>query len=158
MIRIKESKTADTRSAVELVTEEVLQMSSCQHIRDVTKAMYWMAARLTDLAQYHDITKITDFNQFFKDFSACQKDKSLRFIEMEWYQKHINEERHHIDKKPPEDINLFDVLEHIADCVMAGMARTGEVYPETLPSGLLDKAYQNTIKLLKDDVEVEHGE
>lgn len=36
-------------------------------------------------------------------------------------------ERHHLLSRTPEDVNLVDVFEYIADCVMAGMARTGEV-------------------------------
>lgn len=45
-------------------------------------------------------------------------------------------------------------LEYIADCVMAGMARTGNVYELKMPPELLTKAFQNTVELLKQNVEV----
>jgi adenosylmethionine-8-amino-7-oxononanoate aminotransferase len=53
-----------------------------------------------------------------------------------------------------EDVNLIDVLDFIADCVMAGMGRTGSVYPLNLSPELLEKAFQNTVALLKAQVEV----
>lgn len=42
----------------------------------------------------------------------------------------------------------------IENCVMAGMARSGEVYPLELPDELLQRAFQNTVELLKSNVEV----
>ncbi len=50
----------------------------------------------------------------------------------------------------PDDVNLLDVLEHVADCVMAGMARSGSVYELKLSDELLQKAFKNTVKLLCD--------
>jgi hypothetical protein len=54
----------------------------------------------------------------------------------------------------PADVNLIDVLDYIADCVMAGMARSGSVYPSALPPDLLTTAFQNTVALLKAQVVV----
>lgn len=54
----------------------------------------------------------------------------------------------------PEDVNLIDVLEMIVDCVMAGMARTGNVYPLDIKNEVLRKAFDNTVELLKRNVEV----
>lgn len=54
----------------------------------------------------------------------------------------------------PADVNLIDVLDFIADCVMAGMARSGSVYPLVLPPELLERAFQNTVELLKANVRV----
>ena len=47
-----------------------------------------------------------------------------------------------------------DVLDFIADCVMAGMARSGSVYELKLPTELLERAFQNTVELLKAQVVV----
>ena len=55
----------------------------------------------------------------------------------------------------PADVNLIDVLDFIADCVMAGMARSGSVYPLKLSPELLERAFQNTVELLKAQVVVE---
>jgi hypothetical protein len=38
---------------------------------------------------------------------------------------------------------------------MAGMARSGSVYPLSLPPELLERAFQNTVSLLKENVRVE---
>jgi hypothetical protein len=38
---------------------------------------------------------------------------------------------------------------------MAGRARTGMLFPLNLPSAVLQRAFQNTVKLLDDAVEVE---
>jgi len=54
----------------------------------------------------------------------------------------------------PADVNLLDVLEHITDCVMAGMARSGSVTPLCLPDEVLQKAFANTVELLKSRVVV----
>lgn len=37
---------------------------------------------------------------------------------------------------------------------MAGMARNGSVFPDSLPPDVLLKAYQNTIELLKREIVV----
>ncbi len=53
-----------------------------------------------------------------------------------------------------DDVNLIDVLDFIADCVMAGMARSGSVYPLKLSPELLETAFQNTVEMLKRQVVV----
>ena len=55
----------------------------------------------------------------------------------------------------PADVNLIDVLDFIADCVMAGMGRSGSVYALNLPPELLERAFQNTVELLKAQVVVQ---
>lgn len=50
----------------------------------------------------------------------------------------------------------MDVLEHIVDCVMAGLARSGSVYELHLDDEVLQKAFQNTVELLKRDIEIEN--
>ena len=64
--------------------------------------------------------------------------------------------RHHLTMADgvPADVNLIDVLDFIADCVMAGMARSGSVYPLHLSPELLEAAFQNTVALLKAQVTV----
>ncbi len=55
----------------------------------------------------------------------------------------------------PLDVNLIDVLDFIADCVMAGMARSGSVSPLKLSPELLETAFQNTVVLLQRQVTVD---
>jgi hypothetical protein len=79
------------------------------------------------------------------------------FKQTEWWDAHRKLNRHHLtqDDGIPADVNLIDVLDFIADCVMAGMARSGSVYDLKLPPELLERAFQNTVTLLKSQVVVQ---
>ena len=76
------------------------------------------------------------------------------FKDMGWFKKHLTE-RHHFNDRCPEDVDLIDVLEMVIDCTVAGLARTGEVFPITISPDILQKAVDNTSKLIIDSVEVE---
>lgn len=151
MIAIKKSHTADTRTCnVDEVDKATLLASSRQHIGDVVRAMAFFSAKLTEAAGEHDYDKLTAIDWFHSDFRTG-------FKETGWWDNHRKIHRHHIDKPDgvPSDVNLLDVLEHIADCVMAGMARSGSVYELNLSDELLQTAFRNTTELLKSQVVVE---
>lgn len=150
MIEIHKSETADTRTCdFTKVSKQTLLNSSYQHIRDVQAALAFFASRLADTGRAHDVDKITDIDGFHSDFLTG-------FKVTEWWDRHRKLNRHHLQQEDgvPPDVNLIDVLDFISDCVMAGMARSGSVYPLELPPGLLDKAFQNTVELLKGNVVV----
>jgi hypothetical protein len=150
MIRIYKSSTADTRTCdVTKVTQEQLLESSKQHIGDVEKALDFFAHRLRCRADNHDWDKIEFIAGFYADFQT-------KFKETRWWDRHRRVSRHHINYADgvPEDVNLIDVLEHIADCVMAGMGRSGTVYELKLPDELLQRAFRNTTEFLKAQVMV----
>ena len=151
MIKIMKSETADTRTCdVNAVTKEQLLKSSYSHIADVRQAMTMFEKILIEAGEKHDYTKIDGIEQFFKDFKTD-------FKEHEWWDNHRKEERHHISFSDgvKTDIDLIDVLEYIADCVMAGMARTGKVYDVKLSNELLQLAFKNTVDKLISQVEVQ---
>lgn len=150
MIQIKKSKTADTRTCDwSKVSKKQLRESSKQHIDDVRKGLAFFCERLNDAAAIHDFTKIKNIDQFHRDFQTG-------FKTTEWWKMHQRDERHHL--KDPKyvqgDVNLIDILEMITDGVMAGMARSGEYRHEEIPDSLLREAFNNTIKLLLNNVEV----
>lgn len=150
MIQIGKSETADTRTCdYANVTKETLLRSSEQHIGDVTEALRFFSEKIYQASQNHDPDKITDIDSFHADFVTG-------FSQTGWWDRHRKLNRHHLtqDDGVPSDVNLIDVLDFIADCVMAGMARSGEVYPLCLSHELLNRAFHNTITLLKDQVEV----
>jgi hypothetical protein len=150
MITIRPSKTADTRTCdFTKVTREELLESSIQHIRDVRRALEFFKVMIIDAAKAHDTDKITNIDGFHADFVTG-------FAQTEWWDAHRKLNRHHLTQSDgiPENVNLIDVLDFISDCVMAGMGRSGEVYPLQLPPELLEKAFQNTVKILKDQVVV----
>jgi len=150
MIQIRKSATADTRTCdVLTVSKATLAASSREHIDDVGQAITFFIANLKLAASYHDYTKLSDIDGFFHDFRTG-------FKVQEWWKMHQREERHHIDNPEGvrDDVNLFDVLEHVADCVMAGMGRAGSVYPMAVSADVLIRAVQNTADLLKSQIEV----
>lgn len=151
MIAIRPSKTADTRTCDKTkVTKEQLLASSIQHIGDVGKGIAFFAAKLTEAASVHDYDKLSEIDWFHADFTTdiLKPDG--------WLENHYKIHRHHLDKKNgvPDGVNLIDVLEHIADCVMAGMGRAGSVFPINLPDELLQRAVANTVDLLRVNVKV----
>ena len=101
-------------------------------------------------AELHDFDKLSDIDGFHRDFLTGFKEHS-------WWDNHRKVNRHHLMQEDgiPADVNLIDVLDMIADCVMAGMARSGSVYPLELPTDVLVRAFQNTVELLKSKVVVE---
>ena len=151
MIKIKRSATADTRSCDwSKVSEVELFNASMQHISDVKQALDFFAGDLGHAAVKHDYDKLTDISTFHHDFKTG-------FDETTWWDRHRKINRHHLtmDDGVRDDVNLIDVLEFVADCVTAGMARTGEVFPMELSAEVLQKALANTVSQLKGQIEVE---
>jgi hypothetical protein len=149
-IRIQKSSTADTRTCDFANTDKAtLLASSKQHIGDVREALSFFRGMLGDAMEAHDTDKITDIDGFHADFVTG-------FKQTGWWDRHRKLNRHHLTQEDgiPEDVNLIDVLDFIADCVMAGMGRSGDVYPLHLPPELLERAFQNTVARLKSEVVV----
>lgn len=152
MIVIQPSKTADTRTCDKIkVTEGQLLTSSLQHIGDVGKGLAFFAGKLAEAASIHDYDKLSKIGWFHADFTTdiLKPDG--------WLENHYKIHRHHLDKPTgcPKDVNLIDVLEHIADCVMAGMGRADSVFPINLPNELLQRAVANTADLLRVNITVQ---
>ena len=154
MIQIPKSNNADTRTATHKVSKEELLDNSRQHISDVDQALHWMVGIILQKGVEHDWTKIKNIDAFYADYKATQNGFQGDFKQMHWYHDLHLQERHHLKDYCPDDVTLFDVLERIADCVMAGLGRAGNIYEDTLDPTILSEAYQNTIKLLKDNTEV----
>ena len=150
MIEIQKSKTADTRSCdFSKVTIEQLTESSVQHIGDVKKGFEFIKECLDNSAMKHDSDKIAAIHYFHSDFVTG-------FKQTGWWDAHRKTARHHLsaDDGVPSDVNLIDVLDMVVDCVMAGMGRTGSVYPLVIKDEVLQKAFQNTVEMVKAQVVV----
>lgn len=149
-INIIKSPVADTRTCdFTKVTKEQLLDASKLHINDVRKGLKYLSERLLVAGESHDYTKLKNIDQFHNDFKTGFKSKS-------WYTKHKQLERHHLSEKDGirKDVDLIDVIEFLTDCVMAGLARSGKYRQEKLPKGLLEKAFNNTVKELISIIEV----
>src|SRR3974377_1349696 len=119
MIEIEPSLTADTRTCdYANVTQDTLYASSQQHIRDVRQALELFRHKLLDAMVNTDRAKLIDIDTFHRDFVTG-------FQQTEWWDRHRKINRHHLIEVDgvPDDVNLIDVLDFIADCVMAGMVR-----------------------------------
>ena len=151
MIHIKPSTTADTRSCdYTKVTKEQLYNSSTQHREDIAKGFEFFADMMVEQAWQHDWDKLQDIDGFHHDFLTG-------FKETTWWDNHRKVNRHHLlaDDGVPKDVNLVDVLDMIIDCVMAGMGRTGDVYPLEISPDVLMNAFNNTVTLLKEQIIVD---
>lgn len=147
MIEVRPSPTADTRSCdVTKVTKDELMRSSHMHIQDVQNALRLFADMLMLRAAVHDEDKISDIDGFHANFKTS-------FKERDWLDRHYKKNRHHLDQPAgvPEDVNLFDVLDMIADQVMAGTTR-GNAWPITISDEVLMWAFKNTVALLQCNV------
>lgn len=154
MIEIEQSKTADTRSCdFATVSKDTLLASSRQHINDVHRALGYFQELLGDAALRHDTDKLTDIDGFHADFITG-------FAQTGWWDRHRKLNRHHLMQADgvPEDVNLIDVLDMVADCVMAGMARSGRVYLLDIRADVLKRAFDNTVDMLKRQVVVRDAE
>lgn len=150
MIIVKPSPTADTRTCdFANVSKETLLASSHQHIADVQEGLRYLASMVRKAAENHDTDKISDIDGFYRDFLTG-------FSQTEWWDRHRKINRHHLNYEDGilSDVNLIDVMDFIVDCVMAGMARSGTVYPLELSAELLQRAFQNTVEHLKRNVMV----
>lgn len=149
-IEIRKSPTADTRTCdYANVSRETLLASSQEHIADVRKAITYFISKLITAASNHDADKLYDLDGFHRDFTTG-------FKQTDWWDRHRKINRHHLLQADgvPDDVNLIDVLDMIADCVMAGMARSGDVYALDVSNDVLRRAFVNTVEQLKARVVV----
>ena len=154
MIEIKKNPNGDTRTAPKGITFEEFQEANDMHIYDVASVMYELSKMVDSAGEHHDCTKKSQERMFYNNFLSTMND-GTDFVNDEWYQLHIKAERHHLLSNCPDDVNLIDVLEMIADCVCAGMARSGEIRDLEINPDILNRAVQNTAKLIKDMIVVE---
>ncbi len=149
MIIVQRSSTADTRTSdfANTSKEELLKASEL-HIEDVRAGLNFFRELLAQSGVVHDYDKLTDIDSFHADFVTG-------FKQTGWWDRHRQLNRHHItvpDGIRP-NINLIDVLDYVADVVMARAAR-GAKFPIVLPPELLEKAFYNTVALLEEQVKV----
>lgn len=153
MIEIYKNPNGDTRTAPKNVTFEQFQEANDMHIEDVKAVMYELSRIIDKTGENHDCTKKSQERMFYRNFLSTMNE-GTDFVNNEWYQLHIKAERHHLLSNCPDDVNLIDVLEMISDCVCAGMARSGEIRDLEIDSDILNRAVQNTAKMIKEMIKV----
>lgn len=154
MIKIRKNPNGDTRTAPKDVTFEEFAEANDSHISDVRRVLQYLGKVLEFAGESHDYTKKSYELEFYNDFKDTLENGS-NFVEGDWYILHIYMERHHLLSRCPDDVDLLDVIEMIADCVCAGKARSGEVRPLEISDDILKLAVENTVKLVDNLTEVE---
>ena len=146
-ITIRKNPNGDTRTAPKDITFEQFQEANDSHIEDVEMVMTYLSILLAEKGIKHDRTKKSEEKMFYRDFFSTMND-GADFVSGQWYQMHVNTERHHLLSRCPKDVNLLDVIEMIVDCVCAGKTRSGEVRDLEISTDILEKALKNTVKLV----------
>lgn len=148
MIEIIKSPKSDCHRVDGKIEKSNLWLSMARHMDNVADGMDFFATKILDAGMAHDYTKMTMFDEYHEAVESGKKNKS------EWYQKHKELERHHIVEQEYNDVTLIDVLEYISDCVMAGSVRSND--PQAInikiSDAILQKAFQNTLEMLKKEV------
>lgn len=154
-ILIYKSTDADSRGASKTATKDDLFQNTLSHIADVQNVGEWLANKFKNQLAEHDHTKLEYLDEFYNDFvEQLQSENKPNFKEMPWFKNRHMTERHHLNDSVPEDVNLLDVLEMVIDCTVAGLARSGSVYPITIPGDVIEKAIENTKNLIIENSEV----
>lgn len=157
-IKIKRNTNGDSRSATTIPTINAFGDANNIHAMDVEKMMKSFAEEIKNRSTDHDWSKLYEpyRSMFYRDLCNTIEGR-MKFEDGEWYKFHCDNERHHLLKHCPDDVNLIDVLEMLCDCVCAGMARSGCVRDLEIDAEILDRAVRNTVTLLENAVELEEG-
>lgn len=156
MIKIKKHTEGDSRVAEGVPTFTEFSEANRDHVEDVKNLAEQFSDMLRMRVRNHDWTKLNEpyESMFYRDLCDTIEGK-MDFFDGKWSNLHYNElERHHLKRHCPDDVNLFDVIEMICDCVAAGMARSGDIYDVDIPAEVLTKAVKNTVELLKSEIQV----
>ena len=148
MVEIYRSVNGDSRSKDRSFNKESLRSDTESHISDVQKGIEFIITKLKEAGEKHDHTKLEHMDDFFAALSSNSVKDS------QWYRMHTTEERHHLKTHVPDDVTLVDVLEHVIDCTMAGLARSGQVYDIDIDPAVLQLAVQNTSKMIIENTKV----
>jgi len=150
-IKLKYDPHGDSRHAPKDTTFEEFHQANISHISDVQRVLTRLSILLDQQGKVHDWTKIRFEKEFWDDFWSTD------FVNSKWYQNHVHTEKHHPLAYCHDDINLLDIIEMVVDCVCAGKARSGQVRPLEVSNEILQKALENTVKLIDTLTEVENN-
>ncbi|NCA91994.1 hypothetical protein EOM82_01905 [bacterium] len=133
--------------------EEDVRLDTYEHINSVFSTFSGLFNYGVRKVKNHDKTKLQRLGLFTRALMT-NFDKDV-ITEEYWKEVHFAEERHHLNDRVPDDVDLLDVLEMLCDCVCAAKARSGKItMPIEISADVLLKAVDNTVKLLDENVEV----
>ena len=158
-IKIIRNTNGDTRVATKVPSIEEFDESNYKHTQDVRNMMFAFVDEIKNRSTNHDWSKLYEpyRSMFYRDLCNTIEGR-MKFEEGEWCKFHYDNERHHLLRRCPNDVNLIDVLEMLCDCVCAGMSRSGCVRDIEINTEILERAVRNTVKLLENAVELDEDE
>lgn len=158
-VKIKRNTNGDSRVAKNVPTIIDFAEANLSHIHDVKVMMYSLAEEIKIRGERHDWTKRQEpyESNFYRDLCNTIEGR-IEFKDGQWNKDHYALERHHLQERCPDDVNLIDVLEMICDCVCAGMARSGKVRDFGITGGILIEAVKNTVEMCKEAIVLEEEE
>lgn len=155
-IKIVRTDSCDTRSPnIDKLTAFTVAMDTLRHqegVRIVSEKLFEMGLRQIER---HDFTKDSYLSMFTRALKTGFKEDEFR--NLDWFKDiHCKQERHHLNDRCPEDVNLIDIIEMVVDCVCAFKARSidGEFKGLDLDIDILQRAVTNTSQLLLDSIDV----
>ena len=167
-ITIRNTDHCDTRTLKpgEKISIDNVLADTLAHQQAVALAMGYFAKMAQEQAKKHDWSKTGNAEHSERDYLGwfAEALNGMAFCNGEdkdpnaWFGFHCMNERHHLNNHVPDDVNLVDVLEMLCDCVCAGKARTGNVYPIKIAPEVLEKAVENTVEMLKRHIVVSEDE
>ena len=156
-IVVHKNTNGDSRVAKKEPTIDEFRKANHDHISDVERIMDSVCIQLKNQAASHDWTKIMEPYQtmFYNDLCKTIRGE-MNFMDGEWIHQHYDIlERHHLSKSAPDDVNMFDVMEMLCDCAVAGKARNEmNIYYPTISDEILQRAFRNTFDILVNAIEV----
>ncbi len=148
---IKRNTNGDSRTAPTGLTFADFSTANTEHITDVRIVMNHIADLIRQAGDNHDYTKKSDEEQFYGSVMETVNE-GKDFTQSDWFLNHIKEERHHLNNNYKTDVNLIDVLEMIVDVEVSRKARGIETQSLELSDGLLQLAFNNTIKMVSESL------
>lgn len=154
VIDVAANNLGDTRTANRKPSFDEFRAANGSHMTDVEDVMLEIAKLIRKAGLEHDYTKKFYEPEFYADFCKVLDESTEKFTDMDWYQTHIREERHHINSRCPDDVDLIDIIEHIVDCCCAGKTRSGHISPVVIDPEILKRAVDNTVKLIDNNTRI----
>lgn len=133
---------------------EQLSLAIRQHQFYVGQVMNIIAERLKYKGLIHDYSKLEDLEEYWEDSRIRNNYDDP--MNRDWIKKHTQKERHHINIKIPEKMNLFDIIEFVVDSVVTAKTNEEELLWRImrLSNSDLQEAYWNTIEYIDDMIEL----
>ena len=156
-INIKANIVSDTRSLTFEPSKEEVVLGRKLHRENVQKVLREVSKEFQSIADKHDWSVDDTIDQYYDTvIEAYRKKDPEIFRNSEWFKKHGGDlEHHHLQEfSHPETDNLFNLLECCVDRLTSSAETSREITGLNLTKDQVYQCFLNTIKYLKDKLEV----